>query len=633
MKEFNPLHHKLPDLQNSYEVRDAVDKQKRLTGEKVSNTPEAKLSAYMSRLEKIYLNKDESTRKRNLEMMRESLYDMFIIKKEDVPESYFELQKRVARERGQIIENIDERIREQMVSVIIEDQKKSLDAWIDYLSSNDAMYPTWFKYFVFRNIVKLSQFDKELGKFKERTKATTAPFPDIYREALATIADLYESASRDTILFNDTDFQTFLSKKFGTQYANAIQKTLEHSQEEREQIQGTWVKYKQGDEESAKKLYQSLENKGTGWCTAGYSTAKAQIESGDFYVFYSYDARGMPTNPRLAIRMEEDHIGEVRGILQHQEVEPLLQEVLDEKLSSFGSEADSYKKKSLDMKRLTSIKKKSLDSYESGVEVVLTRDELFFLYEVYAPIEGFGYERDPRIDEIQKDRNRDEDIVVMCNCEQTHIAKDFLDINEHTLVYCEVNWKHFTFVDFREEKNKAKLSLLIELAQVLRSAGSPARPDMSFEGGIISLEIDKVTQESLRTWNTAKVAYENADNKSPSLIWGGLNNIPYLPPHGSSLAVIVLNNGATTSKERDKLVEDMDKAGYRPLEFSELVALGIIKPEHNKRSKVLNTYKKYSLDGRALVPCLSWRGGERVLDANWSDSGWVGGNRFLFVRK
>lgn len=371
----NFLHKKLPDLQKSQDVQDSVDKHTRLTGEKVPNNPEARLDVYMDRLEKIFLNEDEATRKRNIEMLRDKIYDALIIKYEDVPDSYFELQQRVARERGQPVETIPQEIKEQMIQVIIEDQKKSLDAWIDYLSSNDAMYPTWFKYFVFRNITKLSQFDKELGKFKERTQSTTAPFPDIYREALAQVSDIYENASRDKELFKDKDFQTFLSKKFPTQYADKIQQTLEHTQEDNEQIKGQWICYKQGDEQGAKKLYSSLQSKGTGWCTAGSSTAEVQIKSGDFHVFYTYDKEGNPTQPRLAIRMNGTAtIGEVRGVLPHQEVEPLLQETLDTKLTTFGTEADKYTKKSQSMKYLTAIDKVMQEGKP------LTHNDLRFLY-------------------------------------------------------------------------------------------------------------------------------------------------------------------------------------------------------------------------------------------------------------
>lgn len=598
------LHKKLPDLQKSPEVEESVDKHIRLTGEKVPNNPESRLDVYMDRLEKIFLNEDETTRKRNIEMLREKIYDTFIIKHEDVPESYFELQQRVARERGQAVEAIPQETKEQMIHVIIEDQKKSLDAWVDYFSSNDAMYPIWFKYFVFRNITKLSQFDKELGKFKERTESTTAPFPDIYREALAQVSDLYESASRDKELFKDKDFQTFLSKKFPTQYADKIQQTLEHTQEDNEQIKGEWICYKQGDEQGAKKLYSSLQSKGTGWCTAGSSTAEAQIESGDFYVFYTYDKEGNSTQPRLAIRMNgSDSIGEVRGVLPHQEVEPLLQETLDAKLSTFGTEADKYKKKSESMKHLTAIDK----AVQEGKP--LTQSDLRFLYELDGTIEGFGYQRDPRIQEIQAKRNRKEDIQTLCNCESQFIASDFIDINEQTQVYCEDTGKKITFFDFRLEQNKKKLPQLLELAQKIKESGSPARPDIGMLGGIVDCSFDKA---QVKDRETAFKNFKEADNGTPSYIWSEWNNADFATPEGNHFETIILsyNKDQNTRNSSDKIVSDMDKLGLRPLTLEEMTIVGINHPEFTKTSgKYFVGLTKYSLGGGFLcsVSRLGWR--------------------------
>jgi len=426
----NFLHKKFPDLQQSPEVKDAVQKHTRLTHEKVPNTPEARNAVYMRRLEKIFLNGDEKARTRNLEMLHDSIYDTFIIKPEDVPESYFELQQRVARERGQQVEEIPEETRRQMIEVIIEDQKQSLDGWIDYLTSPDAVYPTWFKYFAFRNIVKLSQFDKERGEFKQRSKSTTATFPDIYREALAQICDLYEKVSKgDPEAINNPEIQEYIGKKFPVQYAEAIQRTLEHTVEDREQIKGEWIAYSRGDMRGAKRLYDSLQSKGTGWCTAGESTARTQIEHGDFHVYYTYDADGNPTQPRIAIRMEGDQIGEVRGINPHQELEPIFGDILNEKLQNFGPEARKYQKKSADMKRLTMIEHKAKENQE------LTKEELIFLYEVESSIEGFGYRKDPRIQEIRKGRNLKEDIPILFDCTSEEIALKKEDITEHTKAY------------------------------------------------------------------------------------------------------------------------------------------------------------------------------------------------------
>lgn len=103
--EKHPLHIKSPELQTSPEVHRAVVREERQTGEKIPNDPAERIEVYMDRLENVFLNPKESTRERNLEMFKDKIYDAFIIKKENFPESYFELQKRIARERGEAIDD------------------------------------------------------------------------------------------------------------------------------------------------------------------------------------------------------------------------------------------------------------------------------------------------------------------------------------------------------------------------------------------------------------------------------------------------------------------------------------------------------------------------------------------------
>lgn len=425
----HPLHLKYPDLQKSPEVSDAVEKRERLENNQIANDPRTRIEAYMERLENVFFNKDERVRERNTDMLQERIYDAFIIKPENVPESYFELQQRIARERGQPVEHIPSEMREQMIGTVIEDQKASLDRWIYYLQSDDAMYPAWFKYLVFRNVVKLSQFDKELGKFKVRTESTVAPFPDIYHEPLAQICDVYSAVEKDAAVLKDPVIRESFDKKFPTLYAELIQQSLAAQMERGEETRGEWIKYEHGDMGGAERLFESLQGKGTGWCTAGRSTAETQIESGDFYVYYTYDTEGKPSQPRVAIRMEENRIAEVRGTLPHQQMEPQMQEALDEKLKEFGPEASAFKKKSADMKLLTGIERKA------GHNEQLTKDELIFLYELHSPIEGFGYEKDPRIEDLRSQRNSEADMPTVFECSPEDIAHSGEEISEHTKAY------------------------------------------------------------------------------------------------------------------------------------------------------------------------------------------------------
>ena len=431
--EKHPLHLKMPELQSSDEVEMAVEKKERISGEVLPNNPTDRIEAYIDRLEQIFLNENEDVRRRNVEILRDSIYNFLIIKREDVPESYFELQKRIARERGQHIEAIPDEERERLKDSIIEDQISSIDQWINYLMSPAAAYPSWFKYLVWRNIIRLSKFDKEAGRFLERTKSTVAPFPEIFPEPIALIRDVYEKvAENNKNLKTDPELQRQFSKSFAKLYAEFVLKFLSKVPEKnKEKVRGEWVKYKQGDMADAEKLCDSLQGKGTDWCTSGRATAKDQINSGDFFVYYTYDKDGRSTEPRLAISMNGKNISQIAGILPGQQPEGVLGDVLDKKMNKFGPEADAYRKKIYNMKQISLLERKT------NARERLSKDELTFLYEINAPIEDFGDgdTKDPRIEEIILKRNPKDDASVIFDCDLKDVAETYNEITAKTKVY------------------------------------------------------------------------------------------------------------------------------------------------------------------------------------------------------
>jgi len=173
-----------------------------------------------------------------------------------------------------------------------------------------------------------------------------------------------------------------------------------------------------------------------------------------------------------------------------------------------------------------------------------------------------------------------------------------------------------------------------EITKRLKEIGSPAVLDESFgEKGIVSIDITPELREQLKDWLTARATYEAADNGSPSYIWDALKDYSYEPPTTTSLDVVVLNHGATTPQDRDTMVSHMDSLGYRPLTLAELIALGVLKPELNKRSEILNTYKPHTLVGYSRTPYLRWSGDNRALNVSFASDGWGGPSRFLFTRK
>lgn len=359
----------------------------------------------------------------------------------------------MAKELGHGDLEISDEQREQLTEVVITDQKSSMDNWTDYLSSPDATYPDWLKYYAFRSMLSLGEYDKENKQFTKRSKGTTKPFPDLNREALAYVLDAIEkkyqpqteeqkkieeekrkTAETDLTIEEkqvrreeqDKFSEILKDESFAKLYAWAIDKVTPASKERLASTEGKWIKYNQNSDHLP--LVESLQGHGTGWCTAGESTAKTQLANGDFYVYYSLDENGQPKIPRAAIRMQGDSIGEVRGVGPDQNLDPFIGDVVKAKMAEFP-DGKAYEKKSADMKRLTEIDNKN------KLQKPLTKDELIFLYEINTPIDGFGYQRDPRIAEIRATRNPREDAPIVLECEPAQIAYNREMLKENTKAY------------------------------------------------------------------------------------------------------------------------------------------------------------------------------------------------------
>ena len=436
------------NLHNTPEVESAAKRTEVRSGEKVSQKPDAQIQNYLNRFKEIIDRPDEKDKEQGISALKHILYDKFVIKPEEVPESYFVTQQRLARELGHGEVEVGDEQREQLTEVIITDQKSSMDNWLDYLSSQDATYPDWLKYYSFRSMLSLGEYDKENKQFTKRSKTTTKPFPDLNREALAYVLDAIEKkyqlqtseqkkleqekrAQKESNLSDEEkriyqeeqlNFDKILQgENFAKLYAWAIDKVTPASKERLANTEGKWIKYNKNSDHMP--LVESLQGHGTGWCTAGELTAQTQLSNGDFYVYYSYDENGQAKIPRAAIRMQADSIGEVRGIGPDQNLDPYIGEVVKSKMSEFPDGA-SYEKKSVDMKKLTEIDNKAKENKP------LTKDDLIFLYEINAPIEGFGYQRDPRIEEIIQTRNPKEDAPTVLECEPKEIVYNEEDYNQ-----------------------------------------------------------------------------------------------------------------------------------------------------------------------------------------------------------
>ena len=374
-----------------------------------SDAPEEKIRKYISRLEHAHELSKKS--EHSLKILKKFYYDKYLIKK--LPESYVNLQKRIAREEGYGDIYVSDETKEKMLNQVIEDQKSTLDLWIDYFMSEDAMYPTWFKVYAFKGMLGLSTYDKEKQEFGKRTDKTTTPFIDLNMEALSKVYDILKGEIGENNL-TDEEIEVLSKgesfKKLYTYYlTNKDSKIINDDETE-----GIWIKYDMGSDYMP--LWESLQGKNTGWCTAGKETAKTQLNGGDFYVYYTKDENNEYKNPRIAIRMDgKNEIGEVRGTSKNQNLESNMEPILDKKLEEFPDK-DKYKKKVHDMKLLTLIEEKQKNNQE------LSLDDLKFLYEVDSKIEGFGYQKDPRIEEIISKRDKRKDISCAYSINEDEIA-------------------------------------------------------------------------------------------------------------------------------------------------------------------------------------------------------------------
>ena len=387
-----------------------------LKASNVSDKKRERLLKYFERLEELH-NKVSKTKSVNGEKLLKSFYyDLYVIKPENIPDAYFQNQVRLARERGYGNIELTEEDKRRMTEEVIDDQKKSLDKWIEYFlyDEESKSYKMWEKYWVFQGLQNLGKYDKETGKFSKRDKSTVYPFPPVEREYIFTTLKLMEDFLKDKK--GDEDIKQALSTgNFKLLYEYVIRQSFLKGEHQGNSTDGKWIKYEQGSDYNI--LRNSLQGYYTGWCTAaGENFAKDQLAGGDFYVYYSLDKNGEAKVPRIAIRMDgKDKIGEIRGIADNQNMEPEMMPILEEKLKEFPNR-DKYLKKEHDMKLLTLIDKKVNNNIE------LTLDELKFLYEIDDQIKGFGYEEDPRIKEIKRKRKKRRDYSLIFNVKEEEVA-------------------------------------------------------------------------------------------------------------------------------------------------------------------------------------------------------------------
>lgn len=431
-----------------------------LKASNVSDKKRERLLKYFERLEKLH-NKVSKTKSVNGEKLLKSFYyDLYVIKPENIPDTYFQNQVRLARERGYGNIELTEEEKMRKTEEVIDDQKKTLDKWIEYFlyDEESKSYEMWEKYWVFQGLQTLGKYDKETGKFSKRDKTTVYPFPPVEREYIFTTLKLMEDFLKDKKSEEDIK-QALSTGNFKLLYEYVIKQSFLKGEHQSNSDDGKWIKYEQGSDYNI--LRNSLQGYYTGWCTAaGENFAKDQLAGGDFYVYYSLDKNGEAKVPRIAIRMDGKYeIGEIRGIADNQNMEPEMMPILEEKLKEFPDK-DKYLKKEHDMKLLTLIDKKVNNNIE------LTLDELKFLYELNNKIEGFGYEKDPRIEEIKRKRNKRRDYSLIFNVKEEEVALSQEEYNnssgEFKVLVDDFDLNYIIWNDHIPTSSDSSISMLLD---------------------------------------------------------------------------------------------------------------------------------------------------------------------------
>ena len=608
----------------------------------VTNERHERIQAYLKRLEDVFLITDQEgtdkvkmkkRKKRNIELLKPEIYKRTIIQPENFPDEYYQYQKQLMKECGFGDVNFSEEEKRQEIVNVQNKQMASLDAWIDHLSSDESHYPTDIKYFAMQGILRTGAFDQTHYRFGSRVESSTASFPQIDHEALSMVMGALEAVHHagDTDAYTDVLLDLIKrNKDFGSMYAEAMRylDTEGGKDKSLEITEGAWRIFQKGS--NPQELVESFSGKRAYLCLGNIGDASGYLKQGDMHVYFSNNRAGIAVWPRIAIATDSERGAyELRGTYnKNEDIDPEISKtnIVKEHLATIPN-GESFAKKDADMRLLTTFERKQKK------EEPLTKDDLRFLYEVDSTIEGFGYDRDPRIKELIETRDRKADIATIADCSPEHIITSFTELSQNTEVYVEDTGTTLRFCDFREAPQKLKE--LLKLKEKLIEVGSPAVPDLSFEGGIVNINF---TPEMVRDRDTAFNNFDNADGHSPNYIWPewwkGIET--WKPPEGQTLAIVVLsyNNDPKIRQSSEKIVADMDRLGLRPLTREEMTLAGIMEPKFTKTpNKYFIGLTQYAREGYSFVPGLWQDGGERGLDGDRWGSAWDGDNRFLCVRK
>ena len=441
------------------------------TGESVPNTPHESIANYLDRFAEIVDSPDSERKERGLRAIERLVDRKYIIKPENITDDYIKkilfgneaemlgynrnvvktnpeiskvIQSSLESRLGEDLESyeIPTELREDQENMIIEDQRSRMKAWLDELTGEGSSEVSLsFRYWAFAEMLKQGDYDPVSNKYNKRTNATVANFPELDPQALALVFDevvKHKKGEMSSVTFSEQEkkkeFDNLLkSENFGKLYALMQEhvRSLKSPEDGLENIRGEWKVFPKGT--SHEELTAPLQNFQTKWCIAGEGYAKSYLSHSDMWVYFSEDANGQNTIPRSCIVDNKSQgITEVRGIVftdkVSQHLDSYIAPVVQEKLQTIPS-GEKWKSRMDDMSQLSELHLKHLQ------EEPFEKDDLTFLYEIEHTIQGTGNGKDPRIIELRKGRNTEEDMLVIFECTKDQIANTPNEITENTKAY------------------------------------------------------------------------------------------------------------------------------------------------------------------------------------------------------
>jgi len=203
---------------------------------------------------------------------------------------------------------------------------------------------------------------------------------------------------------------------------------------------GSWRVFPHGSDPKA--LMESLAGKRSNICIADIASATAYLKAGSVEIYFSNNTAGRPVIPRAAIAIKETLVYEMRGTWnKNEDVDPYISQthILKDRLKDIPN-GELYLKADRDMRQMTELYNKSFrvdkkTGKATYVNPSLTKDDLIFLYEINSKIKNFGYQLDPRVQELRSERNPKEDALVVLECQPNEIAWNEKEITKNTKAY------------------------------------------------------------------------------------------------------------------------------------------------------------------------------------------------------